>query len=525
MVTYISKIQIFGLHEKFDIQQDLNPELNIFYGKNGEFKTTVLSVIANALNGEYARFMHIEFNRIYIYFDDGTFLSLKWSDESREVLLVSRSDKRRERGLIEKLKRDSKEITSIKKIYNSEKMFLSVAYFPTFRSILEAWFSSRIRLIDLEEAFCEDEKIDESEKLQKKCSNFIREMFGDFTPDITFMPLAEIIKNLEKELNENSLLLAQSDQELLSLSFSNVFRILTSSDFSENLSEPCQEDPIINSNYESIVLSIKRKLETISLYSFYYNNNPLLTEVKKRIYQAEDALTSIRGEVNSSKVQILKIYENLLKDIESQLFEYFGETLNYIESINKFLKDKKLEIDSEKNKAYEPFIKLSYSIGEYSQEDDFVKTESDDKDNNDKNDEKGQKDFFEKLNLDSIKSFSSGERQIFSLLFASHVSDQSVILVDEPEISLHVSWQEALVEEMFRKMEGKQLIICTHSPFIGKNYIKKCKSMDIRPTDPDSWSFGPESYLPENEETQEKSVYSNDKEDWLEEVSEDWSDE
>ncbi len=68
----------------------------------------------------------------------------------------------------------------------------------------------------------------------------------------------------------------------------------------------------------------------------------------------------------------------------------------------------------------------------------------------------------------SFKKLSSGERQvIFIFLKVINGSvNQSLILMDEPEISLHPSWQESLLTEITKVNETSQIIVVTHSPAI-----------------------------------------------------------
>ena len=72
-----------------------------------------------------------------------------------------------------------------------------------------------------------------------------------------------------------------------------------------------------------------------------------------------------------------------------------------------------------------------------------------------------------KLHADKL---SSGEQNelilIFELLFKSKVN--ALILIDEPEISLHIAWQQSFLEDMEKiaALTGVKLIIATHSPDI-----------------------------------------------------------
>ena len=63
---------------------------------------------------------------------------------------------------------------------------------------------------------------------------------------------------------------------------------------------------------------------------------------------------------------------------------------------------------------------------------------------------------------------SSGEKQMLIILLTVLIQDQKncILLMDEPEISLHYEWQKRLIEIIRELNPNVQLIIATHSPFI-----------------------------------------------------------
>lgn len=74
----------------------------------------------------------------------------------------------------------------------------------------------------------------------------------------------------------------------------------------------------------------------------------------------------------------------------------------------------------------------------------------------------------------SVKSLSSGELNIVTILYylIFETTRGSIVLIDEPEISLHVVWQEqlsVLIEKIMESKPGVQVIIATHSPFISSS--------------------------------------------------------
>ncbi|HGM9747853.1 TPA: AAA family ATPase [Proteus mirabilis] len=67
-----------------------------------------------------------------------------------------------------------------------------------------------------------------------------------------------------------------------------------------------------------------------------------------------------------------------------------------------------------------------------------------------------------------IEHLSSGERQLLYILsrVANTKNKAAFFLMDEPEISLHLNWQEKLISSIKKLNENCQIIIVTHSPAI-----------------------------------------------------------
>ena len=70
-----------------------------------------------------------------------------------------------------------------------------------------------------------------------------------------------------------------------------------------------------------------------------------------------------------------------------------------------------------------------------------------------------------------IDKLSSGEKQILLILTTVFLQEEKpwVLLMDEPEISLHISWQDCLVGLIRQLNPNCQLILTTHSPNIFAN--------------------------------------------------------
>jgi len=80
-----------------------------------------------------------------------------------------------------------------------------------------------------------------------------------------------------------------------------------------------------------------------------------------------------------------------------------------------------------------------------------------------------------------IEDLSSGEKQLLLILFRVFLMDKKpyVLVMDEPEISLHLGWQQDLIKTIRELNPNCQLIIATHSPSIfGKGWGDKITFME-----------------------------------------------
>jgi len=74
-----------------------------------------------------------------------------------------------------------------------------------------------------------------------------------------------------------------------------------------------------------------------------------------------------------------------------------------------------------------------------------------------------------------INELSSGEKQLFLRTLAIKMlePENSIIMIDEPELSLHPKWQQKIVD-VYRKIgRNNQIILATHSPHILGSVEKK----------------------------------------------------
>lgn len=82
----------------------------------------------------------------------------------------------------------------------------------------------------------------------------------------------------------------------------------------------------------------------------------------------------------------------------------------------------------------------------------------------------------------SPSELASGEIQIITILtqiaFNKDLNRANIFIIDEPELSLHIKWQEIFVKTIIRLKPKLQMIVATHSPPIFSNYLEKCISLN-----------------------------------------------
>ena len=63
-----------------------------------------------------------------------------------------------------------------------------------------------------------------------------------------------------------------------------------------------------------------------------------------------------------------------------------------------------------------------------------------------------------------LKALSSGEKHLLRIFVETIRIAESTILIDEPELSLHVDWQRTLIDSMRLLNPAAQIIVASHSP-------------------------------------------------------------
>lgn len=152
------------------------------------------------------------------------------------------------------------------------------------------------------------------------------------------------------------------------------------------------------------------------------------------------------SDIDDSYINVLNLYLEDTKKKLSEFDEIYRKVSLFVELLTNKLTFKEIKIDSAEG-FY--FVRDDKNLSSNSDNDSVLK----------------------------LSQLSSGEQHevvlIYELIF--NISEKSIVLIDEPEISLHVVWQEQFLDDLktILDINSSSAVIATHSPqIIGDNWRK-----------------------------------------------------
>ncbi|MEH1785681.1 MAG: AAA family ATPase [Nostoc sp.] len=473
MAKYVTKIEVVGIYNRFDFTQYFQPGINIIHAPNGTGKTTLLHIITNILNGDYRRFLYITFSWIRVWYDDDNFITIKNnkyiqdSEDGEDSIRVCVNHERRGVLISEKVTDIDGDqvidpIESSSRLLNDhvhKKVLLPTAYFPAFRTMIEAW-ESRVRENGQKSQIIKSELAKSSNNLVENTTQFSRKIFGEFIPIFNYPTPAEIEMKISEQIQKISSQLLELDRYLMSQIYLD---ILSNFEAKQSRYNP--------SKLKEIIDNIKLIFKEIQIYQISIKSLAI-TQVYDKLNKIINDQTSNTNTKNF--LVILSVYYDALVKILKLLKDEFAGIQRYLSSVNEILEGKQIEIDTTNIVVNLSFIKIRFN---------------DDSTSN------------------GFGALSSGERQMITMIYAAtQMSEESVVLIDEPEISLHIDWQRSLLTKMSEQLADRQIIVCTHSPSIAEEHSDCLIELQSKRTDKHLWGR-------EDQEDVENKENSEDTED------------
>jgi predicted ATPase len=413
LMHHITKVSVEGFWETYDFEFDVNRDTTFFIGQNGSGKTTLINLVAAALTADLRTLAKIPFKRIVIAFGPS---------KNKISPYVS----------IQKIQRKNRPFESIEyRLLNSSAGSKEVKY--TLDEAEEDFFYRRMVRPD-------DFPVEYYRRMQR---GLVPELKSLFSVNWLSVNRINTLSAAGEKQFESSV-----DRKLDALSNELVRYFSTLSK---------RKDDEVRLFQESIFVSLLEGTEShtpfdIRLLSNLEEYKNTLENIFKELHVSSNSSDTIIDSFisranNLTNSKYVQTGEGLLDDA------IFASGFRKIESIVRRwdgLQDKLSEIFSQKDK----FLTI---INEMLQKKQMEVTEA--------NELQFMSRSGKKLTPHML---SSGEKQLLILLSETLLQREqpTIFIADEPELSLHVLWQERLVASLNALNPRAQLIVATHSPDI-----------------------------------------------------------
>ena len=173
-----------------------------------------------------------------------------------------------------------------------------------------------------------------------------------------------------------------------------------------------------------------------------------LRKIQENTKSKDDDFAVFEWSFNKTNLDKLSALSEIISEYNSEVNSIRTRVRNYLDTVNKFIHDSGKEIVFNKAGVLR-----------------FVR-ENEDEPNRAEH---------------QIYSLSSGEIQLVVILthlyFNPEVEKANVFIIDEPELSLHVQWQQKFVDGIIEASEETQFILATHSPTIILDRLSNCREL------------------------------------------------
>lgn len=400
--------------------ENIDDKIFILYGDNGCGKSTVLNLVFHLLaperkQGHKTAISKIPFKKFSVELSSGiTVVAERNGNETTGGYILSFVKKGKITNHVEFVLDSERTLVAKKGEEKSEENVMHLLKeINTCYNLL-----SDNRSIRLSNYFCENDEFYEYDYVLKRRITRIHDYFahGDREDDInlqdfqTFLLMRSISK-AEQWLRRNFMQAASQGESSVNSLYGEILRAL-SLDSSGSDDDKKDKAKIIDN-----IRSLEAQSQNISQYGLLPSFHT--KEIIQILKQADDSILPLM-------VRTLNPY---LKSIEKKidaLNEPYNRVNTFIKTLNKFFYDKEISMDINSG------LKIKTNYG-----DDILPS-----------------------------MLSSGERHLLLLFCNSLIMDKSsIIMIDEPEISLNIKWQRMLLSSLMSVSENQpvQYIFATHS--------------------------------------------------------------
>lgn len=425
----IKRLKIIDLFERFNYDIDLSNELIILTGPNGYGKSTILKIILAINKGNFEYFRRLTFKKIEIEFNnyEGKITLEKNDSRSHNNLKINGVEFKEYFNIINKIRPtkymnigitdEIDRIIDFQDIDYARKILKSKIYHDRIKYIGEE--EEKKLLIDYMNLLSRSKKSLTKAKAKEKIKlKDAIETLENTKEEIYFIKEQRMFKNID---NEKVVELIEDIPKRIKERINEISQIYSKKANRIDSTYPLRLfntlQGITEEEYDTKLEEIMEKFEKLNDYD---------------ISDINIIDTNVKFKKEHSKA--LKVY---FDDFEDK-YKVYEEDINKFDSFKKIIN----------NKLSFKEIKISKGTG------------------------------LSVLNHNGneikLSMLSSGEKQqivlYYNLIF--ELEDKTVLMIDEPEISLHIIWQQDFMDDLLKVIKDKNIkvIVATHSPQILSSY-------------------------------------------------------
>ena len=411
---------LFGTYNH-DINLNLNDRVTLLHGPNGVGKTVLLGMVCALLQERFDYFRRIPFSRFLLAFDDGSTLELQENDEAE-------SDD--EPYLLTLTRNGISQSETIAHAFGASAVAAKIEYLRPHGEITDTWIDIR-----------DGEVLSASEVLSRHADSVSpAENGGDLSWFSNFLKNANAhsieaqrLVRMDSDRRSRHEYLARHRRTWMTSTVVEYSR-----NFNERLAATMAQygrqsqaldrsfpQRLMGAVDELEIPELQERMSKLDEKTADYTTMGILDKTPTHPFPF-----SSLGHIDHTQLRVMTLYvEDTEKKLQA-LGDFATRTRLLLENVNQKYRHKRIQLDREQG---------------------FVATS-----------DSGQP--------LSLSSLSSGEQQElvlhYDLLF--RVPSNTIVLIDEPELSLHVAWQKKFLPDLLKivQLSNFDALVATHSPFV-----------------------------------------------------------
>lgn len=439
-MTKVKEIVIYNLFDSNDVTIKFNEKYNIYIGENGVGKTTIINLVYGVLNADINNLITTSYDKIEVKFEKQTFCFSK-SDILESLNL---------KNIFREIHFQIRNAENHEDIRNS---IMSNDLFKTQQLIKEEYKKGNITY----KRYFNILRILDEEVNNLKADENLNNNWVEFTKYLKKNKLRIMYfptyRRIEEELE-----LIESENEF----GNNLYTANKESILSENINSGIKMVKAGMNDVEEILKSYEKQLFENTNNSFNRVIGDMMTYFLKDKEETNHNITFDEQDTEKINIIINRVkHEHLSEEIKKEIIEKLkSKNINIEDSHLTFFITKLLSYYKKYESMENQIIKFADVCNKYLVNKSVVYNQTEMK-------------IYVKNKMNNtqidLSTLSSGEKQIvsiFALTYLERDFKDIYLIIDEPELSLSVFWQESLIDDLYDSEKLQHILAVTHSPFI-----------------------------------------------------------